>query len=64
MDNSNEQLHMNDYFYYDNISLWLVFVSEAEYVFSDVKSEAEERVDDLYIITKMSTEYTVSFHVP
>jgi hypothetical protein len=48
---------------YDNISLWLVFVSEAEYVFSDVKYEAEENVYDLYIITEMSTEYTISFRV-
>ena len=48
---------------YDNVSLWLVFVSEAEYVFSDVKSEAEEKFDDLYIITEMSTGYTISFRV-
>jgi len=33
---------------YDNISLWVVFLSEAEYVFSDVKSEAEEKVE-IYI---------------
>jgi hypothetical protein len=48
---------------YKNISLWLVFVSETEYIFSVVKSEVEGKVDDLNIITEISIRYTISFRV-
>jgi len=48
---------------YNNISLWLVFVSETEYVFSVVKSEVEDKVDDLNVITEISIRYTISFSV-
>ena len=48
---------------YNNISLWLVFVSETEYVFSVVKSEVEDKVDDLNVITEISIRYTISFNV-
>jgi hypothetical protein len=49
---------------YDNISLWLVFVFETEYVFSVVKPEVEDKVHDLNIITVISTGYTIYFRVP